>query len=477
MFANNNNAALELKKKGDVHLGAGRYDEAIAHYREALVISPKLPETLIALGFALYEKGLTDEAGQYLDEALSITPDDFDAHFMLGNIAAQKGNSQQAIDYYNNAIKLNPSFNFGYKALFEIHQQLGNLSRAKEVLERAMLALPLSTDFLFERAGLYFAEKDYQHTINLLKKALILSPNNVDYHINIANSYIQSEQHKAAIVHLEQAAKLRPDDAAIHHDLGNVYLKLDRKQEALVSFKEVVRIEPDSPLQHLVAAFSGLTTSTAPAGYIENLFDGYAENFESHLTQTLNYKTPTLLVSLIKSHSDRVSQKLDVLDLGCGTGLFGKAISPFAERIVGVDLSQKMLEKAAKLNIYARLEHKDILAMMRSEPDASYDLIAAADVFVYLGILDDIVIEAKRLLRPNGIFTFSTEFLAESKSPPEAQGFALMDTGRYAHAISYLNKLANDSEFNILDTQEEIIRENEGKPVLGHLSLWLVDAE
>jgi predicted TPR repeat methyltransferase len=53
----------------------------------------------------------------------------------------------------------------------------------------------------------------------------------------------------------------------------------------------------------------------------------------------------------------------------------------------------------------------------------------------------------------------------------------LNDTGRYTHAISYLNKLANGAEFNILETKEAIIRENDGKPVIGHLSLWLVDAE
>lgn len=288
---------------------------------------------------------------------------------------------------------------------------------------------------------------------------------------------MQSGQDAAAIPHLEHLIKLNVEDAGSYQDLGNIYLKLGRKLDALHAFKEVIRIEPDSPLKHLVAAFSGATTSTAPADYVEKLFDHYAENFDSHLTQKLHYHTPTLLVSLIESEGDLAARKLEVLDLGCGTGLFGRAIAPFAARIVGVDLSQKMLEKAASINLYQRLEHNDLLGMMRAEPDASYDLIAAADVFVYIGALDELVVEAKRLLRHNGIFAFSAESLEalpESKSMLEPQDFLLNDTGRYAHSISYLNMLAKKSGFKVLDIKEEPIRLNEDKPVIGYLSVWLV---
>ena len=466
-------AAVDLKKQGDVYIGEERYEQAIECYQQAIKLSPHFSETLVVLGFALLETGAVEQAEKCLQQALSIKPNSVDAYFMLGNIAKIKGDLRQATEHYIRATNINPQFEFAYRMLFEVYQAQGNVALAKSLLERAILAFPSAVNFIFERAGVAFAEKDYQKAITLLEKILSLEPEHIASHSNLAKTYMQLGQDEAAIPHLELLIQINPNDVAIHEDLANVYLKLGRKQEALASFKEVVRIEPDSPLTHLVAALSGTTTHTAPVAYAEKLFDHYADNFESHLTQTLHYHTPTLLVSLIDSEVNLAGRKLEVLDLGCGTGLFGKAISSHASRIIGVDISTKMLEKAAQLNLYHRLEHTDILAMMRKEPHASYDLIAATDVFIYLGALDELVVEAKRLLRPHGIFAFSTEFLSES----EMQNFKLNDTGRYTHAISYLNKLANDAEFNILETKEEIIRENDGKPVIGHLSLWLVDAE
>jgi predicted TPR repeat methyltransferase len=335
--------------------------------------------------------------------------------------------------------------------------------------------LPTDEYFIFERADFYFAAKDYQNTIRLFQKLLQLSPNNAAFHVNIAVSLMNLDQNEAAIHHFEQAAKLEPNDADIHQNLGNIYVKLNRKQEAVAPYKEVLRICPNHPVKHIVAAFSGDTTSTAPADYIANLFDGYAEKFDSHLLKELHYNTPFVLLSTIQSHVNLSERQWDVLDLGCGTGLFGKVISPFARQIIGVDLSSKMLEKAAALNIYHRLECKDLLEMMRSEPNASYDLISATDVFVYIGSLNELVMEAKRLLRQNGIFAFSTESL-DALSKPEWQAappnFVLNDTARYAHALSYLNTLARDSRFSVLEIKEETIRINEGAPVIGYLSVW-----
>ena len=74
-LSNNHDIALDLKKKGDICVREERFDEAIEYYRQALSLSPQFYEGLIAIGFALHEKGSIDEAAQYLHQALSITPD------------------------------------------------------------------------------------------------------------------------------------------------------------------------------------------------------------------------------------------------------------------------------------------------------------------------------------------------------------------------------------------------------------------
>ena len=166
----------------------------------------------------------------------------------------------------------------------------------------------------------------------------------------------------------------------------------------------------------------------------------------------------------------------DVLDLGCGTGLAGVEISPHTRQLTGVDLSGKMLTKARARNIYHRLIHSDLLPMMRGENASSCDVIIAADVFVYLGMLDEIVSEAKRLLRTGGFFMFSVEALEalpEKTNGIEGHtGYRLSQSGRYAHSSTYLKELTSRNGFESLNMVYTQVRLEEGKPVMAWLVLW-----
>ena len=49
------------------------------------------------------------------------------------------------------------------------------------------------------------------------------------------------------------------------------------------------------------------------------------------------------------------AHRLDVLDAGCGTGLCGALVAPFARRLLGVDLSEGMLAHAMEKSVYHEL--------------------------------------------------------------------------------------------------------------------------
>lgn len=162
--------------------------------------------------------------------------------------------------------------------------------------------------------------------------------------------------------------------------------------------------------------------------------------------------------------------------MGCGTGLVGAAIAPFARQLVGVDLSARMLEKARARKVYQRLERLDLLAMMRDEQDSSYDAIIAADVFIYLGKLDEIVSEIERLLCPGGVFAFSVETLEASSNEEAVQGiqpeYQLGHTRRYSQSADYIARLASANGFSIQEMVATQIRMERSNPVNGHLVLW-----
>lgn len=468
--------ALELKKAGDACLQQGDLEQAAAFYTQSLTAFPQAPDTHVALAYTYLERGMPEAADRHLQQAIALHPENADAHFMQGNIARDRGDTRSAIAHHERVIAIDPGFVFAYRELMNTYRALGDLPQLKQTLERAMGAFPDAAEFCFELAGAYFAENNHSRVIHYLQQALRLDPDNTAGHLNLAKTYIATGQDTLAIPSLERVAGQTPDDAATHHLLGNAYLKAGRKPEALASFREVLRLEPDSPLKHLIEAFSGNTTHTAPAAYVEQLFDQYADTFDDHLVQSLAYHTPTELLSLIRAHGEPEAHSLDVLDLGCGTGLFGREIAPFARRLAGVDLSAKMLDKARQAGVYQRLERQDLRDMMRGESPASYDLIAATDVFIYVGALEDLVVEAKRLLRPNGLLAFSAESM-DALSSVDARaagaGFVLCDTGRYAHALTYLNRLAATGGFRVAETRAHHCRIENGRPIMGYLTLWV----
>jgi predicted TPR repeat methyltransferase len=199
------------------------------------------------------------------------------------------------------------------------------------------------------------------------------------------------------------------------------------------------------------------------------VFDSYADKFDTHLQQVLLYDIPKKMVALIGHHLPP-GAKCNVLDLGCGTGLIGPEISPYATQLVGVDLSPKMLEKAQARKLYQRIVRSDLLTMMQAEPASDYDLIIAADVFVYVGRLNEIIGEIRRLLSTGGIVAFSTETTEASDS--SGLGYRLENTGRYAHSVEYLNGLASANGFRVLEMVPARIRTEQGKPVNGHMTVW-----
>ena len=95
------------------------------------------------------------------------------------------------------------------------------------------------------------------------------------------------------------------------------------------------------------------------------------------------------------------SKSLDVLDAGCGAGLCGPLIAPCARRLVGVDLSGRMLAQARDKNVYDELIQRELTSYLRDSP-AVFDAIVSADTLVYFGPLRDVVAAAARALRPGG---------------------------------------------------------------------------
>ena len=149
-----------------------------------------------------------------------------------------------------------------------------------------------------------------------------------------------------------------------------------------------------------------------------------------------------------------------VLDLGCGAGLFAEAIRDRADAISGVDLSPAMIEQARAKRLYRRLAAAELTEFLAAEPAESADLAAAADVFVYIGDLEPVFAQVFRVLRPGGLFAFTTQ------SGP-AEKFALGEDLRFCHSEAYLHGLAAAHGFAVVELFAASTRRDRGADVPG----------
>jgi predicted TPR repeat methyltransferase len=99
---------------------------------------------------------------------------------------------------------------------------------------------------------------------------------------------------------------------------------------------------------------------------------------------------------------------LDVLDAGCGTGLCGPLIAPYARRLVGVDLSERMLDQARTRDVYDELVRGELTGYLR-DCTAAFDVVVAADTPENFGPLEEVVASAENALRGGGRLVFTVE--------------------------------------------------------------------
>jgi predicted TPR repeat methyltransferase len=490
-----------IKRRGDEHLKHDELEDAARCYRQAISLDPDYVDARIGLGFVLMEQKQYIEAEGNLDRALAIDPTIADAHYLLGRAYKEQGDLERSIASFTSALRCKPDFEFAYRDLYLVLYQRGEFDRAKHLLNNAISFFPESAEFQFYLGNLLSGENSFASAIvhyetalslrpdaaethNMLgdavrksgnleraltcyRNATTLRPDLIEPYINIGIVLQQQGKIQDAITSYKQAVALRPEHAAAHHYLGNAYLEIGAAEWAIACFQDVVKLEPAHGVQHLLDAFSGRNSEHAPAQYVENLFDTYADTFDSHLVQGLQYSIPEQLVGLLKRYAAGGLTQWDVLDLGCGTGLVGFAIGSLARKIVGVDLSAKMLSKAKERHLYHRLEHVELLAMAEAEATSSYDLVTAADVLIYVGRLDPLFNQVHRLLRPNGLLVFSVDSLDPSTqhSVGADSECKLTQTGRYAHSAAYVRRLAAENEFDVLDLVDARGRMEHGKPV------------
>jgi predicted TPR repeat methyltransferase len=334
----------------------------------------------------------------------------------------------------------------------------------------------------------------YDEAYARLVRARELAPTNPLIHYRLGLLFVDTGRPGEALEALDAALALQPDNARAHNNRGSALQMLDREAEAESAFRRALDLDPDleppyinlghlleqrgnvrdaaelyeraiargldaALFGHHIAAAYGRSTDRAPDSWVRATFDNFASNFEVKL-QELQYDVPRQLAAMLTAHA---AGPLDMLDLGCGTGLCGVALAHRKRYLVGVDLSPKMLGQARLRDLYDELHASEIHAWLREATTARFDAAIAADVLIYIGVLEELFRDVARVLRSGGWFAFSTE-----ESP--IQDFTLKASGRYAQSQAYIRRIAA-SAFGVVAAEPTTIRMESGQPIVGRLYL------
>jgi predicted TPR repeat methyltransferase len=213
------------------------------------------------------------------------------------------------------------------------------------------------------------------------------------------------------------------------------------------------------------AISDGKALDSSSPEFIKVMFDAFASGFDATL-HSLDYQAPQLIDNALSEYlKPSVFKKYHILDLGCGTGLCGINLKKYAsyKGLIGVDLSEKMIEEAEKKNIYAHLVCDDICHYLETN-SYLFQVITASDVLTYFGDLTKVFVRTSKSLTPGGLFVFTI-----SENDYNDADFFMAPSGRFVHSLNYVERVVKSSGLKILSQEQHILRNEAEKPIYGYV--------
>jgi len=444
---------------------AGRFLQAEAFALQVLKRQPRNARAHYVLALSALFQNRPADGLPSIERAVSLAGTEPQFQLLRAMCLAGLGRGDDAIAAYRKAIGLRPAFFEAWANLGNLLERQGRWAEAEEAYEHAVRLKP-GAGLVHNGIGVCaLARGDRERAAKAFAIAATAEPGSPAVRYNLGRTLGKLKRVEEGIAHLREAVRLKADHAAAWVNLGELCHAAGRDGESVEALDHALALDPSNAgLRHLRDALAGVQTARAPDEYIRSFFDRFAADFDRRLTEDLEYRTPERLVAFLAPWLGGRKSELRIEDLGCGTGLSGIALKPWAARLAGVDLSGQMLAKARERGLYDSLDEAEIAAHLDTRPAGTCDLAAAMDVFVYLGDLGPVFRAVTRSLAPGGMFAFSVERL-------EGEGdFRLAPSGRYAHSRDYLRALARSHGLAEWKIEEAVIRKEAGQDVVGLLA-------
>lgn len=400
-------------------------------------------------------------AAHTLNEARAKSPRDARLFMLAALMAEKSGNIDGAFDAMQRCNTLAPDWGPG---LLELALLQARHNRDQEAIANAERVAALEPNNLQVLAGVIDIAHRVNHTemaIRQLERGLALVPGDRLLRRHLAQDLAAIHKWDESLAQWQSLIDEDPNDMPMRMGRIQTLQARGTLADALPDTTALLTQMPENPIARYYDQLArGETPAHVPVELTTHMFDEMAGIYDRHMVRSLQYRLPRQVADqLLELYPDR---RFNVLDLGCGTGLLGICLGALDGYIVGVDMSSKMIEQASRHNVYYKFHQVNLLEALRATPDNTFEVIAALDVFIYVGDLQEAIANAHRILVPGGQLIFSCEH--GDVTGPDTQ---LQPTGRYTHKLSSVMQQCKQAGFELVQTRDVDLRMEAGQPVDG----------
>lgn len=487
-------------------LNAGQAAQAAASLQQLCDERNTNPEHWFLLGAAQAQCGNPAAAEQALRQALEFNPDHSQVLFSLGNVLIRQEKFELAVDPMQRLLSTNPAHRPAKLSLINAFTHMKRFAEAENLCAELAEAEPGATEPMLRLGHIRMMQNRSAEAIVLFDKVLAQAPGSVAALMNKGLALKAAGDFDAALDQFRQVTSLKPDldtawfamgmswlakgDTAqaapclaqafeinprhpsAGDQLANVYRHMRRMDEAAEVYTKMLAAYPDNVrARFYLDAYRARDTAAQPrripAEFVKVSYSGkdVGRNFDASLRETLEYRAPAVLNVAVREAFGPRKRGLDIMEIGCGTGLCGSQLADIANTLIGTDLSADMLAVAEEKNAYDKLYVADLIDVL-SDNRAAFDLIVAMDVLCYFGNLTDIFRKCHNTLRDEGIFAFSVE------KPDTGRPWDLHPYGHFVHSLAHLRTAAYETGFEKIFVKELPLRRELNEERIGYVCLF-----
>jgi len=272
---------------GNIYFETGKYDEAIAAYREVLDKTPDNARVLYNMGSALMQKGdefaaieyfkkagaadrigevahkaysrlgviYTErkdfaEAEKYLKEAIAIRPNDAMNRYNLGIAYLRQKKTAEAMEELSKAESLGENDAAMLEGIGEAYFSMKNYDKSLEVYNRVRKTNERNVKILSRIGEIYYEKGELDNAYELFRKITVLEPateNARVAYLNMGNILDDAQRYEEAIEAYQKALSISPKDDSVFYNLGIAYKHAGKPELAIMAWKKASELDTNDP--------------------------------------------------------------------------------------------------------------------------------------------------------------------------------------------------------------------------------------